>query len=187
MRHEMVAAKALASALALLLAGASTAALAESDAAPECHLHRSEEVNFRESGSKDVLEISIGTGPCYAATLTIIIRTEYGDILYSYVAKFKRHTARNWEAPNLPERAREFVEKSLSRAIGTTASLPPYANADDYYEANSGTVQVSEPEYEQLRAEGRPMLFHLTHYEMWQYVVYDSRSKISRVVVRGGL
>jgi len=187
MPNDMIRTGLLAAAVALLLAGASTAASAGSDPAPECHVHRSKEVSFRERGSKDVLEISIGTGPCYAATLTIVVRTEYGDILYSYVAKFKQHTARHWQAPTLPDNAREFVEKSLSRAIGTTASLPPYANADDYYEANSGRVQISESEYEQLRAEDRPVLFHMTAYETWQYVVYDPCTTKSRVVAVSGV
>lgn len=128
----------LAATLALLLAGASAAVSAGGGAAPECHLHRSKEVSFRERGSKDVLEISIRTRPCYAATLTIVVRTEYGDVLYSHVAKFKQHAALHWESPGLPDNARDFVETSLSNAMRTTASLPPYvadnglADADEY-------------------------------------------------------
>ncbi len=182
MRHAISAA-----ALALLLAGAFTAASAGSDPAPECHLHRSKEVSFRERGSKDVLEISIGTGPCYAATLTIVVRTGYGDVLYSYVAKFKQHTARHWQAPTLPDNAREFVEASLSNAMRTTASLPPYVGDNGVADAVESQVDTTEGEYQQLRAEDRPVLFHMTAYETWQYVVYDPRTRKSKVVAVGGV
>jgi hypothetical protein len=174
--------------VALLTAcGLTAASAAGSDAAPECHLHRSEEVSFRERGSKDVLEISIGTGPCYAATLTIVVRTEYGDVLYSYVAKFKQHTALHWEAPELPDNAREFVETSLSNAMRTTASLPPYAGDEGFFSADEYQLDITEGDYRQLRGEDRPVLFHMTGYETWQYVVYDPRTRKSRLVAGGGV
>jgi hypothetical protein len=176
-----------AAALALLLAGTSSAASAGSDPAPECHLHRSNEVSFRDRGSKDVLEITIGTGPCYAATLTIVIRTDYGDVLYSYVAKFKQHTARHWESPTLPDDAREFVETSLSDAMRTTASLPPYGGEEGFFDAVEYQVDITEGDYQRLRAEDRPVLFHMTGYETWQYVVYDPRTRKSRIVAGGGV
>jgi hypothetical protein len=177
-----------AAAVALLTAcGLTAASAAGSDAAPECRLHRSEEVSFRERGSKDVLEISIGTGPCYAATLTIVVRTEYGDVLYSYVAKFKQHTARNWRSPTLPDVARAFVETSLSDAMRTTASLPPYACDEAFFNELEYQLDIAEGDYRRLRAEDRPVLFHMTGYETWQYVVYDPRAGKSRVVAGGGL
>ncbi len=160
---------------------------AAGDPYPECHMHRSKPVSFKEHGSKDVLEISIGTGPCYAATLTIVVREESGDVLYSYVANFKRHTAVPWDVPDLAEVAREFVDRELADAMDTTASLPRYEGKEDHYEAHYEAIQVSEGEYERLRAEGRPMLSHENHYEGWQYVVYDPRLAKSVVIVTGGL
>lgn len=166
--------------LAWTMAGPSVA----TEASPECHVHRSREIGFRERDSKDVLEISIGTGPCYAATLAIVIRTEFGELLYSYVAPWKRHRAVNWQDPDLPDVAREFVEDSLVDAADNTASLPPYGDIET--EMFNPSVGIAESDYEALRSEGRPMLFHLTGYEVWQYVVYDPREKAAKVIVVDG-
>jgi hypothetical protein len=41
-------------------------ALAQSEATdPECHMHQSKAVSFRDEKTADILEISIGTGPCF--------------------------------------------------------------------------------------------------------------------------
>lgn len=154
---------------------------------PECHIHRSKPVSFKERDSKDVLEISIGMGPCYAATLTIVVREEYGEILYSYVAMFKRHTPVHWEDPELPEVAREFVERTLADAMDTTTSLPPYEGEADNVGVSYEIIQVSEGEYNRLRADARPMLSHLNHYEGWQHVAYDPVDRKSKVLVNLGL
>ena len=65
-----------------LISGSLAAPVAAENIYPECHLHRSAEVSFRAPDSKDVMEVSIGTGLCYRATLTLVIRDQYGDVLY---------------------------------------------------------------------------------------------------------
>lgn len=154
---------------------------------PSCHLHRSQEVSFRNHSSKDILEISIGGGPCYSATMTIVIRTEHGEILYSYVAPFKRHIAVDWRDNDLDKDAERFVDRTIAKAMGTTANLPPFLEPEAYYEANDGSIEVPKAEYEKLRKEARPMFYHMTYYEGWQFVVYDEKERKSRVIVSGGL
>lgn len=101
---------------------------------PTCHMHKSRDVSFRNATSKDVLDVSIGTGPCYAATLTIIVRSVTGEVLYSYVAPFKRHTATHWEDRELDREAAQFVDDVIAGGIQSSASLPPYLDPTPYYE-----------------------------------------------------
>lgn len=170
---------------ALMIAGGAVGMSDAGEATSECHMHRAKDVSFRERDSKDVLEMSIGTGPCYAATLTIVVRTELGEVLYCYVEKWKQHTAVNWQDPDLPDVAREFVEDSLSDAMDSAGSLPPYASIET--KMFNATIEITESEYERLRSEDQPVLFHLTGYEVWQYVAYDPPARASKVIIVDGL
>lgn len=185
MHHELIKVPAVAA--AILIAAAVAVPLAAEDVYPECHLHRSAEVSFRAPGSHDVLEISIGTGICYKATLTLVIRdAEGGVIFYSYVERFKLHTPVNWKEPDLNEVAKEVIDNMIKGPMESTLSLPPYAEPEEYYEKTFNYIQVNREEYELLRTEDRPMFRHLTHYEEWQYVIWDSETQ-SKVIITGGL
>jgi hypothetical protein len=154
---------------------------------PTCHLHKSRDVSFRDATSKDVLEVSIGTGPCYEATLTIVIRSHLGEVLYSYVAPFKRHIVTNWQDPSLDKDASEFVDEFVAKGLLSSSDLPPYLEPNPYYDEHNGYIKVSKKVYEQVRAKPRPMLYHLTYYEGWQYAVFDEATKASLIIVTGGL
>jgi hypothetical protein len=154
---------------------------------PACHLHKSRDVSFRDATSKDVLEVSIGTGPCYAATLTIVIRANTGEVLYSYVAPFARHRAVPWQDPTMDRQAIAFVDELIANGVGTSRDLPPYLEPNAYAEANSGEIKISRQAYEELRAKPRPMFEHANHYEGWQYVVYDKAKEEAVIVVMGGV
>ena len=151
-----------------------------------CPMQQAREVSFRNATAKDVLEVSIGTGPCERATLTIVIRSDVGHILYSYVAPFKQHVA-DWHVPELDKEARQFVDGLISQGVESTASLPPWEEPDAYEEKHAGHIDVSREIYEELRAKPRPMLSHPTYYEGWKSVVYDERAGESVVIVTGGV
>lgn len=146
---------------------------------PSCHLHKTRDVSFRNVAAKDFLEIIIGSGPCYAATLTIVIRSDRGQVLYFYVAPFKRHTATNWENPELDKDAKRFVDELIANGVGSSKTLPPYSASDD-------EILIPREAYEALRATPRPMLEHANHYEGWQSVVYDEAKEEAVIVARGG-
>lgn len=146
---------------------------------PECHLHKTRVVSFANANSKDVLEVSIGTGVCYAATLSIVIRTERGIVLYSYVAPFKRHVATYWEDSELPVDAAAFVDEVIAAGVGSTKTLPPWPESDD-------EILIPRQAYEALRAKPRPMFEHANHYEGWQTVIYDDVKEESVIILRGG-
>lgn len=159
--------------------------LGMADSHPSCPIQKAREVSFRNATAKDVLEVSIGTGPCERATLTIVIRSDLGHILYSYVAPFKQHVA-DWYVPDLDKEAASFVDQLLERGIGSTADLPPWEEPEAYEQKHAGTIDVSREVYEDLRARPRPMLSHPTYYEGWQYVVYDGTTGQTIVILTGG-
>jgi len=154
---------------------------------PSCPMQKAREVSFRNATSKDVLEVSVGTGPCHAATLTIVIRTDLGLVLYSYVAPFKQHTVGDWEDPALDKEAQYFVDGLISQGLESTADLPPWLAPDAYAETHFGSVEVPRKVYEDLRAKPRPMISHPTYHEGWQSVVYDEKEGKAVIVVTGGV
>ncbi len=149
-------------------------------------MQKARDVSFRNATAEDVLEISIGTGPCERATLTIVVRSDLGHILYSYVAPFKQHVA-DWDVPELDKEARQFVDGLISQGVESTASLPPWEEPDAYEEKHAGRIEVSREVYEKLRAKPRPMMSHPTYHEGWKSVVYDERAGEAVVVVTGGV
>jgi hypothetical protein len=153
---------------------------------PSCAMQKARAVSFRDANAKDVLEVSIGTGSCERATLTIVIRSDVGHILYSYVAPFKQHVA-DWYVPDLDKEAHRFVDGLLARGIGSSADLPPWLERDAYEEKHSAVVDLTREAYEELRAKPRPMLNHPTYYEGWKAVVFDPRTGEAVVVLTGGV
>jgi hypothetical protein len=93
-------------------------------------MHQSTPVAFRNEQSKDILEISIGTGPCSEATLTIVIRVEEtGQILYSYVAPFEQHIVPA-DNRDLVAEAKTFIASEIQSATFPSSDLPPYLEED---------------------------------------------------------
>jgi hypothetical protein len=153
---------------------------------PACHMHKSRDVSFRNATSRDVLEIGIGTGPCYAATLTIVIRSQLGEVLYAYVALFKRHVATHWQDSSLDKDAARFVNEHIANGMGSSKGLPPHLEPNDYHAEHGGEIKIPRLAYEALRRNPRPMFEHANHYEGWQYVVYDEAKGEAVIVVTGG-
>jgi|CXWL01.1.fsa_nt_gi hypothetical protein len=153
---------------------------------PACHVHKTKAVHFANATSKDILEISVGTGPCYAATLTIVVRTEYGEILYSYVDHFKKHIVTHWSEVDVEE-ATNYLDKELKNATYPASQLPKWEELEDYYENNYQTVQIPKAQYEALIKSNARVLSHLTYYEGWRTVTYDEKSKKAVIVTDGGL
>jgi len=160
--------------------------LGMADSHLSCPMQKAREVSFRNATAKDVLEVSIGRGPCERATLTIVIRSDLGHILYSYVAPFKQHVA-DWYVPELDKEARSFVDGFISQGVESSANLPPWEEPDAYEQKHAGHVDVSREVYEELRAKPRPMLSHPTYHEGWKSVVYDAKAGEAVVVVTGGV
>jgi hypothetical protein len=172
-------------AAATVLAGLTVACAADAKY-PTCHIHKSKDVHFQNGRSKDVLEVSIGTGPCYSATLSVIIRSEFGTVLYSYVAPFKRHVVTHWADRRLAADATNFVDDLVANGMRPTSELPVFQEPEDFNDETNGEIQVPRSVYEKLRLDRRSMIFHLTGYETWQYAFFDESAEKSVIVIIGG-
>jgi hypothetical protein len=151
---------------------------------PTCRINQIRHLSFQSPTSSDVLEVSVGDGPCYTATVTLVVRSEYGEILYYYVAPLKRLIRIDWD-DDLDDTAREFVDDIMRKAIRSTSDLPQYLPPNDYYNKYDGEVKVPKTVYEHLRQGNQAMLFHPTYYDGWRDVIYDAKTKQTVIVVDG--
>lgn len=165
-----------------------TASAVQSAPLPSCSMQKAREVSFRNATSKDILEISIGTGPCYHATLTIVIRTrDEGQILYSYVQLFGQHVVEPSESKELIASAKFFVDDLLTRGMISTDTLPPWLPTEEYAENHQSTLNVTREVYEDLRKKPRPMFSHPTYHEGWKSVTFDEKASETIEVLSGGV
>jgi hypothetical protein len=182
--------KALAPILILAVAvGGSTLSGHGASSAPECHVHKSKEVGFQGASSKDVLEVSIGTGPCRVATLSIVVRTDSGVVLYSYAAEFSRHVPDGLNDATLRGDAVTFVEGMFGPwGIASAAErLPPYEEPEAFEQKHFQSIAVTKAQYEELRSKGQPVLCHPTYHEGSQCVTFNKAENTAIVVMSGGL
>jgi hypothetical protein len=168
------------------VAGGGVAPMLAAKSELTCHVYKARPISFQNATSQDVLEVGVGIGPCERATLTIVVRSDVGHILYSYVAPFKQHIA-DWYVPDLDKEAHRFIDRQLERGLGSSADLPPWEEPEAYQDKHSATISLSREEYEELRAKPRPMLSHPTYYEGWTSVVFDPRTGKAIEVLSGGV
>jgi hypothetical protein len=169
-------------ALALVL----TNAHAQSPADPPCQYSTGRQIAFTSPASKERLTVGIGPGACHSATLSIVVTSPQGKVLYRYAAPFNRHVAIQWDDPGLPDEAREFVDNTTAHALVPKENLPdpaPKGEADE----GQAELLVSASVYKRLVSSGQPVLYHPTYYEGGQYVVFDPATRAARVVARWGV
>ena len=171
--------------------GASPAGVASDapvGALPRCTVERSGPVAFSGLARGDVLHVSIEGDPCWQGALHLRVEADDGAVLYRYDAPFKPHVARPWNDPRLDDAAADFAEQVLANAsiAGTTAELPPWADAAVYYGEHHDGIQVDRAGYEALRRVQQPILWHATGAETWRSVVYDPVAHEARVILAGG-
>lgn len=155
---------------------------------PSCEITKERPISFSSKTPSDTLRVRISGKPCYQATLYISVFKSDGREIYKYAAPFKKHVAAHWEDSNLAQEALDFANDVLEKAQwGKSESLPVWKPENEFYEENSSTVSVSKTEYKKYRTQNIPVLWHLTFYEGWRYVVYDQKTKTSIVLLDGGL
>ncbi len=155
---------------------------------PPCAVERSGPLAFRSAQPGDTLHVSVQGDPCWKALLRIRVVAPDGAELYRYEAPFKPHVATDWRDPRLDRAAESFADEVLANAglVGSTAALPPWGDAQEYYAAHGNAIRVERLAYEALRADQRPILWHRTGRESWRSVVYDPQTHAARVILEGG-
>ena len=169
---------------ALVLSVSSADAQSSSD--PPCRYSVQKQIAFTAPAAKDRLKVSIGPGACHSARLYIVVRSAQGRILYRYVAPFKQHVATQWDDPELPQIARQFVDETVLRSLVPKGEFPT-PKLDGQAEDGGQRLAVPASVFKRLASSGQPMIYHQTYYEGGQYVVFDPVTRRVRVVVREGI
>lgn len=150
-----------------------------------CHIHKSLPIHFRSFKVKDILELSVGPGPCATAIMTLNIRSDEGDVFYTYASQFALHVVPDPNDPNFDKFIEPFLKNLETGAQKNARDMPKYYKQD---EAN-GLIKlhVKRNSYKAMRLRHVPMLYHLTSHDRWQYVMFNKKKSGARVVVSGEL
>ncbi|GAA5315111.1 MAG: hypothetical protein AseanaTS_03150 [Candidatus Pelagadaptatus aseana] len=162
---------------------------AHSVAEPEpCDVAASKTVAYVSKDSRDTLSVQVSGAPCSQALVSIKVTSEQGAEIYAYQGEFIKHMLYLIREPELNHLVQFFVDKVIGSAVTrTTDSLPEYTGIDAYYEANNDYLLITVEDYNQLRQESRPILWHITSESTWLHSVYDPQSKASVQIMRGGV
>jgi hypothetical protein len=175
-------------AFAVLCIAQVDSAAADAPEYPSCHVEQQSLIAFSTASPTDTLKVKIVGTPCYKGRLTISITSANGVKLYSYAAGFKRHTAVQWDDPDMPKIAVELAKRIVAPTYkSTTADLPPWLPKTDYDEQTNERPALPRKFYERVRTQRLPIFQHPTHYEEWQGVIFEPKSKKAVVIVTGGV
>jgi guanyl-specific ribonuclease Sa len=155
---------------------------------PGCNVEKTAYIHFRNTTETDVLRIKISGDPCYEAILHISITTKDGKNLYQYQAPYKPHTAIHWEDLEVPKDPEALIELVLKGGVFRRGKdLPAFTSKEQFYDDYYNELTTEQRNYEKLRSTQKPLFWHPTHYESWNYVVYDKKQGRGLVFMRGGL
>ena len=169
-----------------LLGGASVTAQALDP--QTCHSEKTQQVSFTGAEKADRIYVRVSGSPCSQAIVTIILSDTSGREVYRYDGNFIEHMPYLIYEPELNKLVDFFVDKVIAGAVQRfTSDLPSYTGVDSFYESTNDFVVVPINEYEQLRQQKMPLLWHATGESTWVHVVYNPDTQISRVIMRGGV
>lgn len=153
-----------------------------------CEAQASKTVAYASSNSRDTLMVRVAGAPCSKARVFIQVISPQGLELYAYEGEFIKHMPYLIHEPELNSLVQFFVDKVLNSAITrTTKSLPEYTGLDDYYESTNDFLMIAVEDYDQLRQQSRPILWHITSESTWVHHVYDAEAGASVQIMRGGV
>ncbi|MDH5180230.1 MAG: hypothetical protein OEZ39_07375 [Gammaproteobacteria bacterium] len=149
----------------------------------ECHIHKSHAFHFRDYKVKDILEISVGPGPCPTALMTLNIRSAEGEVFYTYVSRFADHVTPDPYDPNFDKFVEPFFTTFLAELQKNANSMPKYHRQDE----KLGLIKlyVSEKHYNTLKVRPLPVFFQPISHDSWLYLVYDAQSRKGKKVISG--
>lgn len=167
-----------------MVAGGLAVAFAEAPG-PSCEVRKARGVSFRSAAARDVLEVTVGPGPCASARLSITIRSDGGRVLYDYEQGFEQHVVYTDQDP-LHLQAVPFVDRLIADGVERSDRLPPWQAPDAYEAEHLAMILIDRAAYEHLRQVPRPLFSHPTYHEGWRSVVWDAAQGKAVTVVEGG-
>ncbi len=156
--------------------------------ANDCNLSQQRDIAFTAPDAKDQLSVNIYGDSCNYAEVDIIITSAKNQIVYEYTGKLIELLPYKVYEPELNNLVSLFVDKMLAVANSrSTRFLPSYTNSEDYYDTTNDFVVIPAAEYETLRHQDVPIIWHPTGDSSWVHLVYDAKLQTSRVIMRGGV
>lgn len=156
--------------------------------AAECNLTQQREIAFSAPGAKDTLRVHIYGDSCAEAEVDILVINAKQQLLYQYTGELAKLMPYKLQEPEISQLVVAFAEQLLNIANSrSTKFLPRYTNVDEFYEATNDFVVISTAEYEALRQQDKPIIWHATGDSSWVHLVYDPQRQTSRVIMRGGV
>lgn len=170
----------------LLMLGMHTAS---AEVSPEaCNLTQERSIAFSAPEAKDTLRVHIYGESCSEAEVDIVVVNDKHQLLYQYTGELTKLMPYKLYEPELSQVVVAFAEQLLNVANSrSTKFLPRYTNVDEFYEATNDFVVISTAEYESLRQQDKPIIWHATGDSSWVHLVYDPKQQTSRVIMRGGV
>lgn len=164
-----------------------TTILAHGDDGP-CEIKRQRDISFSSEKFSDLMTVTIAGKRCSKADLRITVRRNDGKRLYRFKGELLDLFPYLSAEPNLGDVVAVYAEKILNHAIlRHTSDLPDFAPAQQYYEENNETIEVSRDYYDALRRQRLPILWHITGEASWINVVYDRKRKKVVTILSGGV
>ena len=156
--------------------------------AETCNLTQERDIAFSAPGAKDTLRVHIYGDSCAEAEVDILVVNDKEQLLYQYTGELTKLMPYKLQEPEISQLVVAFAEQLLNVANSrSTKFLPRYTNVDEFYEATNDFVVISTAEYEALRQQDKPIIWHATGDSSWVHLVYDPQQQTSRVIMRGGV
>jgi hypothetical protein len=147
-----------------------------------CNIRREKAISFSEDKPTDRLIVTIRGRTCDTAVERIRIVGSTGKLLYQYSESLRNHFTEKISKADA-ERAMEVVLGEDQ--VQSTRDLPAWQPEEQYYEANSQNISVSEEYYKDIRKRGWRTFSHQMGYEAYRFIVYD-RERQKAIEVSSG-
>ena len=139
-----------------------------------CNIRREKAISFSEDKPTDKLIVTIRGRTCDTAVERIRIVSSTGKLLYQHSEPLRNYFTEKITKADA-ERAMEVVLGEDQ--VKSTRALPEWQPEEQYYEANSQNISVSEEYYNDIRKRGWRTFSHQIGYEGYRFIVYDREQK----------
>jgi len=147
-----------------------------------CNINREKAISFSEDEPIDRLIVTIRGRTCDSAVERIRIVNSRGKLLYQYSEPLRNHFTEKISKADA-ERAMEVVLGEDQ--VQSTSALPEWQPEEQYYEANSQNISVSEEYYKDIRKRRWRTFSHQMGYEGYRFIVYDREQQLPIEVSNG--
>ena len=147
-----------------------------------CNVERQKAISFSQDTPTDKVIATIRGKTCDTAMTRIRILDATGRLLYRYSEPLKNAFMRKITKADADRAMEVILGEDQFRS---TSDLPEWQPEEQYYEANSQNVSVSEEYHKDIRNRKWRTFSHQVGYEGYRVIVYDREQQKTIEVSRG--